>query len=225
MILIFDLDDTLYEEINFVKGGLRAVSIFLSPKLNEKAELIYKDLFEILEKNGRGQIFDIFLKNKNKISKNLIKQCIRKYRYHQTNIDLKKSALDFLKGYKSKPLYLVTDGNKNVQQHKIHSLNVENYFKKIYITHRYGIKNAKPSLYCFRKIKKQEKCSWSDLVYIGDNPHKDFVSLKKVNAKTIRVLTGNYSQEIVSKKYEADYIIKSLNELKTLISKIEKNES
>ena len=222
MILIFDLDDTLYEEIDFVKGGFQEVSKFLATQLNEDQNLIYKDLFKNLVSNGRGSIFDDYLKNKRKYSKRLIKKCLSKYRYHKTNIKLNNSAYQFLMEYKKKPLYLVTDGNKNVQEHKVRSLNLDNWFKKIYITHRYGIQNSKPSLYCFRKIIEKEKCNWSDLIYIGDNPHKDFVSLNKVNAKTVRVLTGSYSNDIVSKKYEAKYTINSLDELKSLISTLEK---
>ena len=30
MILVFDLDDTLYSEITYVKSGLKEVSIFLN---------------------------------------------------------------------------------------------------------------------------------------------------------------------------------------------------
>ena len=32
MILIFDLDDTLYPEIDFVKSGMRAVADFMQEK-------------------------------------------------------------------------------------------------------------------------------------------------------------------------------------------------
>ena len=34
MILVFDLDDTLYPEISYVKSGLREVSIFLNKNFN-----------------------------------------------------------------------------------------------------------------------------------------------------------------------------------------------
>ena len=34
---------------------------------------------------------------------------------------------------------------------------------------------------------------WEELVYIGDNPAKDFVNLNGVGAKTIRVLIGMHA--------------------------------
>ena len=48
MIIIFDLDDTLYKEIDFVKGGMRAVSYFLEDHIIENSESIYSELIYIL---------------------------------------------------------------------------------------------------------------------------------------------------------------------------------
>ncbi len=220
MIIIFDLDDTLYEEMTFVKEGFKAVSIFLKDYLEDKPELIYDELIKIHEREGRGKIFDHLLEKRNKLKKNIIAKCISIYRYHKPKIKLNDDALCFLKKNKGRPLYLVTDGNKNVQANKVEALNLKRWFSKIFITHRYGIKSAKPSLYCFEKIKDKEKCNWKDLVYIGDNPSKDFVSLKKVEAKTIRVLTGNYSTKLVSEEYDADLKINSLSELESSLGKI-----
>ncbi len=220
MIIVFDLDDTLYDEITFVKSGFKEVSNFLEDITKEKSNLIYSELINILKKQGRGKIFDDFLQKKNIFTKKLLLQCIKKYRYNQADLKPYQSAVKFLEKNKDKSIYLVTDGNKNVQAHKVKLLKLNKCFKKIFITHRYGIDKAKPSLYCFEKIKKIEKCRWDDLVYIGDNPLKDFVSLKKVNAKTIRLLKGNYSDTIVSEEYEAQSRIHSLDELSSEIKKL-----
>ena len=220
MIIIFDLDDTLYEEITFVKSGFKAVSSFLKRPLQEKEDNIYKELIYILEKHGRNKIFDNLLLKKNKYKKKLINECIKVYRYHKPVINLYPEAKNFLNSYKEKGLYLVTDGHKNVQYRKIRSLNLEKFFKKIFITHRFGIKHAKPSLYCFEKIKVNEKCKWEDLVYIGDNPNKDFISLNKVNAKTIRVKQGNYSKICLPQNYDAKYSINNLGSLNSLLKNL-----
>ena len=59
MILIFDLDDTLYKEREFVKSGFKAVSRYLHFKFNLNEKKIFLQLLKILKKNGRGKIFDI----------------------------------------------------------------------------------------------------------------------------------------------------------------------
>ena len=109
-------------------------------------------------------------------------------------------------------LYLVTDGNKIVQKNKVEALGIKNIFKKIFITHRFGLKNAKPSLYCFEIIKKIEECTWSDMIYIGDNPHKDFVNLNKVGAETARILNGSFKKYKAKRGYDAKKTYKNIKD-------------
>ncbi len=150
------------------------------------------------------------------IKKKKIQKFVKLYRNHQPNISLKVEAKELLKKLKRLKFstYLVTDGHKLAQRRKINKLQLNKYFKKIYITHEYGYKKMKPNLYCFRLIKKKEKVKWSEIVYIGDNPNKDFVKLNSVGANTIRVLTGPYKNLKVNKNFDAKYKIKSLNSLK-----------
>ncbi|MFA5822196.1 MAG: HAD family hydrolase [Thermodesulfovibrionales bacterium] len=212
MILVFDLDDTLYEEMSFVESGFRAVTEFLAA--------IYKipknDLFELMMlnlENGRGKIFDELLTNYGIFSKKLVGACISVYRYHRPNIKLYQDAIDCIERFKSLPKYIVTDGNKIVQENKINALNLNNKIKRYFITHRFGIKNAKPSPYCFNLICKIEKVQPSEVVFIGDNPTKDFVGIKPIGFKTIRLLRGNFKVIRLDPSFEADFEINSFTEL------------
>ena len=211
-ILIFDLDDTLIDEQKYAQSGFNYVANKISKEFSKTN--IKKNFNKILFKNGRGNIFDIFFQSYNKKKK--IQKFVKLYRNHQPNISLKVEAKELLKKLKRLKFstYLVTDGHKLAQRRKINKLQLNKYFKKIYITHEYGYKKMKPNLYCFRLIKKKEKVKWSEIVYIGDNPNKDFVKLNSVGANTIRVLTGPYKNLKVNKNFDAKYKIKSLNSLK-----------
>ena len=211
-ILIFDLDDTLIDEQKYVQSGFNYVANKISKEFSKTN--IKKNFNKILFKNGRGNIFDIFFQSYNKKKK--IQKFVKLYRNHQPNISLKVEAKELLKKLKRPKFstYLVTDGHKLAQRRKINKLQLNKYFKKIYITHEYGYKKMKPNLYCFRLIKKKEKVKWSEIVYIGDNPNKDFIKLNSVGANTIRVLTGPYKNLKVNKNFDAKYKIKSLNSLK-----------
>lgn len=217
MILIFDLDDTLYVERTYVESGFKAVAHFLESEFMLNYQDSYNQMISILDADGRGKIFDNIL-NENKIfSKKNLSMCIKIYRQHTPKISLNQSAKLFLEKYKAYSLYLVTDGNKNVQAKKVEALNLRKYFKRILITHRYGLHNAKPSIYCFDLIRKIENSIWSEMFYIGDNPAKDFVNLNSLGVKTVRVLTGEYRYLTPKKKYDAKYLINSINELEALI--------
>jgi putative hydrolase of the HAD superfamily len=214
MVLIFDLDDTLYSEIEFVKSGFFAVANDLYYLYNIPVLDSYNLMLKVLEEKGRGSVFNDILKFYGKFSKSNVNQCIKVYRHHKPNIILNPEAHSVL-SYFSGDKYLVTDGHKIVQENKVNALKVSSYFKHIYITHRYGIINSKPSVYCFDLIRKRENCDWTDMCYIGDNPSKDFVNLKPLGARTIRIRTGIYDSIDIAEHLEAEYVISSLNEIKT----------
>ena len=213
MILVFDLDDTLYEEIQFVHSGFAAVARFLAKEQRLKAGPLQKRMIELLEKNGRGKIFDDLLREKNIYSRKLSQDCISVYRLHQPKLRLATCAKKCLARFKKTPKYVVTDGNKNTQSRKVKALGIEKSFRKIFISRRYGIHNEKPSTHCFEKIAALVKVPFSEVVYIGDNPRKDFVGIKKKGFKTIRIRTGEHRHVKVAPAFEADAEIKSLCEL------------
>lgn len=221
-VIVFDLDDTLYDEIEYVKSCFKEVSNYFSYKFKIDKNLIYNYMIQDLETNGRGKIFDNMLENFKIYSKENIKKAILVYRTHKPNIVLPQESIEVLSYYNSLkiPIYIVTDGNKIVQNRKIEALGVRKYIKKDFITHRYGIKNSKPSTYCFEKIAKLEKVEYKDIVYIGDNPNKDFVNIKKLGFRTIRVLKGMFSNSNKETEFEAELNILSLVELKSIILNI-----
>jgi putative hydrolase of the HAD superfamily len=211
-IIIFDLDDTLIDEIKYVKSGFRHVSKKISNIFNSKK--VEWHLNKVFRFYGRGKVFDNFFKEFLKPKQ--IDYLIKCYRQHVPDIKLKREARILLNKLQKKniSMYLVTDGDKVAQKKKIIKLSLNKYFKKIFITHEYGARNMKPSLYCFKKIKLLENISWKELVYIADNPRKDFINLNLVGAKTIRVLTGPYKHMKVPKNYDAQYKINSLKNFK-----------
>lgn len=209
MILVFDLDDTLYDELEYVKSGHLNVSTFLSKKISTEKYEIYSKLCEIFNKRGRKKVFSHLLKDQK-----LIKECILKYRNHIPNIKLYNEAKKKL-SYLSKRyhLYMVTNGYKETQKRKIKSLKIKKFFKKIYIANEYGKKNMKPSLFCFKKIKQLERCEWKNICYIGDDPRVDFINLNKVGAKTIRIRKGQNFRIKLKGLYEAKKTINSITKL------------
>jgi putative hydrolase of the HAD superfamily len=211
MVLIFDLDNTLYDEASFVKSGFLAVSDYLAGITLLNRKKIYFRLLELLELHGRGKTFDMFLDEHSLLTKKNIKKCISVYRSHKPNIKLYPKVRNVLKNFSNHKLYLVTDGNKLVQYSKINALGIKSFFIKTFITGFYGVKANKPSLYCFKKIKQLEGCKWSDMVYVGDDPSKDFVNLNKVGAKTVRTFSGRYAKIKVKNAFEAKFKIENIS--------------
>ena len=220
MVIIFDLDDTLYKEINFIKNGFKAVAKYICKNSKYKTKKIYKEIFDIFKKEGRKKVFNKILKRKKDLSFYKLATLVEIYRHNRYNIKIQKSDLNFIKKLsKTYPLYIVTDGSPEVQKTKVKKLSLKKYFKKIYYTYAFGKSFGKPSLKCFKLIKKKEKADWRKIVYIADNPRKDFVNLNKKKAMTIRILKGFNENLKFSKNYEAKYFIKKLSDISNIINK------
>lgn len=213
MVLIFDLDDTLYPERSYVLSGLRAVARFGHEHFGLSSRSSFKSMRGILDEKGRGTIFDQWLKASGIYSKKNVHACVKYYRQHSPDIRLFPIADQVLKEYRTLPLYLVTDGHKIAQSKKVQALGLEKRFKRIFITHRFGIKHAKPSVYCFQKIRQMERCNWTHMIYVGDNPAKDFVNLNPLGVHTVRVLTGRYRYLNARPGHDATAVISSLDDL------------
>jgi len=219
MIPIFDLDDTLYPERSFVESGFFSVALYLQHNFGWPIQESIDHMITTLERDGRGAVFDKLLQSHGIKTANFVRNCVNVYRYHQPKIQLYSAAVNALSSLSSRP-YLVTDGHKSTQQNKIKALDLESKFEKIFITHRYGIRHAKPSIYCFDLIRKRVKCNWSDMFYVGDNPFKDFVNLNLLGVKTIRVTTGEHASRLAKPGFDAQHVISTLDELPDILKKI-----
>ncbi|GGO73848.1 HAD family hydrolase [Bowmanella pacifica] len=209
MIFIFDLDDTLYDERQYVESGFQAVADMAQQRWGLDKTQSFARLINLLDSQGRGRIFDDWLAAHSLANKGNIQACVRSYRRHKPSLKMPEAHLALLNEL-PKPLYLVTDGHKIVQQNKVDALGIGPLFKRVFITHRFGIQHAKPSTHCFELIKKAEGCDWQDMLYIGDNPAKDFVNLNKLGMQTVRVLTGVHRDVQVPPAVDATNTIQTL---------------
>jgi putative hydrolase of the HAD superfamily len=221
MIIIFDLDDTLYREIEYVHSGLAAVARFGAERFGLPAKQSFGEMRSVLEAEGRGHVFDRWLARHGLASKGRIEECVRVYRHHEPRIRLEPAVRSLLRRLSGQPLYIVTDGHKIVQDRKIEALGLRPMVKRVFITHRYGVRHAKPSVHCFERIREIEGCRWKDMVYVGDNPAKDFVNLNRLGMPTIRVLTGMHAGQAAAPGYEAQFVIDGLAQLEPTLGKIE----
>jgi len=219
-VIIFDLDDTLYLERTFVESGFKAVAEYIEKKFKSKKKDFFKVLIDILDKEGRGHIFDTALKKYDLYNKNLVDKLVEVYRSNKPNIKLYPGTKSLLSSLKRKyKLALITDGLGYVQRNKVKALEIEKFFDLIIYTDEEGKDKSKPNLYSFRKVLKHFNISLKEAIYIGDDPHKDFIGAKKLGIKTIRVLQGRYKDIRGEKEFEADYNISKLTEIKNLLKK------
>jgi putative hydrolase of the HAD superfamily len=213
MVIVFDLDDTLYDELSYVRSGFRAVANSLANSHHLNADSIFNFAWDVLAAKGRGAVFDETLAHFGLFSRHHVMQCLSVYRGHRPDIVLFPEAVQALARFAQHPLYLVTDGNKLVQYRKIQALGIASRFRKLFITRRFGIHCEKPSTYCFERIAEIEQVPFPQIVCVGDNPRKDFVGTKALGCATVRVRSGQYQDLDYGPAHEAALVIDSLNDL------------
>jgi putative hydrolase of the HAD superfamily len=175
--VLFDLDDTLYPEMEFVLGGFRAVAKWLAPRLRADEGALYEDLAEALRRDGRGQVFDSVLRSKDAWTEELARACLWVYRSHRPSLSLYREAAAILKRLKNEGLRLgvVTDGMGAVQQAKIDALGLRAMVGVVVCTDLLGPDASKPSGLGYRAALETLGVAAEEAVYVGDNPRKDFV--------------------------------------------------
>lgn len=211
-ILVFDLDDTLYDELSYVRGGL-VVAASCASLATGYDETELRALLEASLLEGRSGVIDRALQRAGIASTKLSRRCVSAYRAHQPRISLYPAAERCLERFSDYRKYLVTDGNKLVQARKVAALDLAARLDRVFITYRYGRRNGKPSPYCFERICTLTGASADEVIYVADNPAKDFVGIRPLGFGTIRVLTGQHAGLKPPPGYDAALTIADLDAL------------
>jgi len=214
--IIFDLDDTLYNERTFVSGGFKAVSSFISEKYSLPEDDLNQRINDIFNSSGRGSIFNELCRFYG-LDEN-IPMLVDVYRTSEPPLELYSDAKLFLEDFSNTnhKLGLITDGLKTVQWNKIKLLGIETFLDEIIVTDDYGSDCWKPSQFGYLHFCKKQDLTPEECVYIGDNEHKDFVTAKKLGMKAVRIRrsAGDHKDfEHDDERYRADATIGSFDEL------------
>lgn len=166
--IIFDLDDTLYSEKEYVRSGYRVIAEAY-PQIDNMEKKLWRAFLK------KKQAIDVVLNAENMISEK--DNCIRLYRQHTPQIVLYSGVDGMLKDImnQKKKLGLITDGRPEGQRAKIKALRLERFFSNIIITDELGgIEYRKPNETAFCIMQKEIDVPFEKMVYIGDNINKDF---------------------------------------------------
>ena len=189
--IVFDLDDTLYDEIDYCRSGFSAVAAFLADRINSRSK---NDIFSCLWKQftagNHTTTFNAALATLSiPYDNNLINELVQVYRNHRPTLRLPDDSREVLTQLAEKhPLALLTDGFLPAQRLKLEALGIEHYFECIIYTEELGRQFWKPSPVGFQRIIDTFHCQPSHTLYVADNLNKDFIAPNQLGLVTIAVL-------------------------------------
>lgn len=181
--VVFDLDDTLYGEKEYIRSGYRAVAGYMPTveKMEEK-------LWEAFEQ--KKSAIDEVLLSEGVFSEERKQECLSVYRQHQPEIHLYEGVPELLRRLRSEgyKLGIITDGRPEGQRAKIRALKLERVTDCIIVTDELGgAAYRKPNKVAFEKMREMLGVEFEEMCYIGDNIKKDFVAPEKLGMRCIWV--------------------------------------
>jgi putative hydrolase of the HAD superfamily len=169
--IAFDLDDTLYDECDYVSSGKNTVASLLKTLCGKDvAEQLHTTSDDFLD----AALQRCGLPDETKLS------LLWVYRLHRPTITCRPGVIDLWERLRSAgtPICIITDGRFVTQSLKIEALGLNP--DRTFISELVGAE--KPSFTSFRAVEIAFPAM--EYVYVGDNPAKDFIAPHQLGWRT-----------------------------------------
>jgi putative hydrolase of the HAD superfamily len=206
---VFDLDDTLYQEIDFLRSAYRHISATLEPALKQP---IYNEMLERYHRkeNVFGWITEQYREHLGDYNADWF---IRTYREHIPEIELSAEVEAFLQKVKQLGIKtgLITDGRSVTQRNKLRALGLLDNFSDIIISEEFGSEKPDRKNY----LHFETKFPGSEFYYFGDNTRKDFITPLLLGWKIICIKDRgeNIHKQQFDDQLSHEYVIESFAEI------------
>lgn len=188
--VVFDMDDTLYPEAQFVRGGLVAAGAVLDAWLPRPVGAA--DVFlGVLGRTGPWHVFDTALEELG-IPRDpaLVSALVQAFRDHPPRLFPHSGVPELLDLLRSAGirLGLVTDGYADVQRRKWAALGLASRFDAVVFTADVGGRAyPKPRVEPFAAAARMLGVERLPVLMVGDHPAKDFPPALALGWETLRV--------------------------------------
>lgn len=209
---VFDLDDTLYLERDYVKSGLRAVDSWarLTLGISGIFELAWDMFLAGIRGTTISRAFDTVGRQ---LTSDETSAAVNVYRNHNPNIHLCPDAYELLKQLSScrDHVGIVTDGPAASQRAKLRALELDRRGYIVAITDDHGPAWHKPNTPAFEYVQSALGIEPERCIYIADNPLKDFVAPRLLGWETVRIVRPLGLHSLIdSRPTEVDRTVESL---------------
>jgi putative hydrolase of the HAD superfamily len=183
--VVFDIDDTLYLERDYVRSGFEAVGRWAAKwiQIEDFGERCWSRFTDGRRKSIFDEVLCEFGRTANPA---LVSAMVEIYRTHTPSIELApdaSAALEAISRFAS--IAVISDGPAASQSRKAEALGLGSYADPIVLTDIFGPEFRKPHLRAFELVSRCRPASV--YAYIADNPTKDFAAPKQLGWITVRM--------------------------------------
>jgi putative hydrolase of the HAD superfamily len=211
--VVFDLDDTLFLERDYVRSGFEAVARALEHERGPTA--FFDRAWAAFESGARGRIFDEALQSCGIApTRTLVDSLVDTYRSHRPSLGLLTDAESAIVGLGTRPgmsIAVVSDGPLPSQRAKANALGAARWSRLTVLTAELPAGHQKPSPRAFELVETATGARGASCMYVADNPTKDFGGPKELGWQTIRVRRAGSLQEALDSGDDVDVEVQDLN--------------
>jgi haloacid dehalogenase superfamily, subfamily IA, variant 3 with third motif having DD or ED/haloacid dehalogenase superfamily, subfamily IA, variant 1 with third motif having Dx(3-4)D or Dx(3-4)E len=193
--VLFDLDDTLFDQATWLSGAWDAVAAAARPQQIEYRAM-RTALSEISsEGSGGGRIIDRALERVGR-SDIAVAPLLARFRAHAPErLALYHGVADALQAIRQRvAIGLVSDGDPTIQRNKLRALGLESRFDIVVLSDELGREHRKPSPVPLLAALTALGVDARDAIFVGDRPEKDIAAASAAGMRGIRVRTGEYAR-------------------------------
>jgi putative hydrolase of the HAD superfamily len=185
--VVFDIDDTIYLERDYVRSGFEAVGAWAERELGLSG--FFEVAWEQFEAGRRGDVFDAVLRERDiEPTRAVLHEMVECYRTHSPRISPLRDAVAFIEELRGRAhLAALTDGPLESQRAKVEALGVRAWADPVVFTADLGPGFGKPHPRAFELVEERLGTHAHENVYVADNPGKDFVAPRALGWRTVRV--------------------------------------
>jgi putative hydrolase of the HAD superfamily len=230
MNLIFDIDDTLYDQLQPFYLSCKTIIPNLTARTAEQLFVLsrkYSDQwfeqvrkgrisYKEMQRNRLIQAFkekniNIMIRQADLIQKNYLNQ--------QKRIDLLPQIRELFNEASRNKLKMgvITNGSSQHQRMKIKQLNLQKWINEENMLVSDDVGCAKPNPAIFKILEQRMQLNRSETYYIGDSFENDVMGAKSAGWKSIWL---NHRHHKGKNVYIPDYVIHHVNDLLPLIKKL-----
>jgi putative hydrolase of the HAD superfamily len=223
LCVVFDIDDTLYLERDYVRSGFEAVGQWAARWLG--FDDFSKRCWDLFVAGHRGNIFNETLCALGEAENTaLTSALVDIYRTHVPSIALEPDADVALNVISSRSsIAVISDGPIAAQSRKAEALGLcRRFTAPMILTELLGSSYRKPHPKAF--VRVQELLPNKIYVYVADNPLKDFLAPKRLGWITVRVRRSNgLHATLENHSILPDHEMPDCSRLPDLLSELEKD--
>ena len=175
--VVFDLDDTLFRERDYVRSGFRAVGEHLRARLGRRADF-EGWMWRRFASGRREKMFDALDRRfRLGLGRAGVRRLVEVYRAHRPPVRPCRGVAELLVGLRRRRfrLGLLSDGYLPAQRLKLEALGLAGRFEAVVFTEELGRSVWKPSPVGFEAIRRRLALPHAACAYVADNPAKDFL--------------------------------------------------